>query len=120
MERESSIKKKVRSAVTDVGLAKGVAMSPGVANLFEILDLSAPAEVVAALRSDFEAGKLLYSRLKDAVFESLIATLRPIQARRAELEASGKVDEILTEGGEKARSIAKKTIATVREMAGLR
>jgi len=120
MEKESSIQKKVRSAVTDIGLTPGSTMSPGVANLFEVLELSAPAAVVARLRTDFSAGTLLYSHLKDAVFESLMATLRPIQERRALLEASGRVEEILADGGERARSIAKKTIASVREMAGLR
>ncbi len=120
LEAEASIQKKVRSAVTDVGLSPGSTMSPGVANLFEILELSASASVVAGLRADFSAGKLLYSRLKDAVFESLMATLRPIQERRAELEASGKVDEILADGGVRARSIARKTITQVRDLAGLR
>jgi tryptophanyl-tRNA synthetase len=120
MEKESSIQKKVRSAVTDIGLTPGSTMSPGVANLFEVLELSAPAAVVARLRTGFSAGTLLYSHLKDAVFESLMATLRPIQERRALLETSGRVEEILADGGERARSIAKKTIASVREMAGLR
>ncbi len=120
LEAEASIRKKVRSAVTDVGLTPGSTMSPGVANLFEILELSAPAVVVAGLRADFSAGKLLYAHLKDAVFEGLMATLRPIQERRAELETSGKVDKILVDGGERARSIAKKTMVQVREQAGLR
>jgi tryptophanyl-tRNA synthetase len=120
MENESSIRKKVHSAVTDVGLAPGAAMSPGVANLFEILELCAPAAAVTELHQEFEKGTLLYSRLKDAVLENVMATLRPIQARRAELEASGRAEEILAEGGERARAIARQTIAAAREMAGLR
>nr|WP_231944270.1 tryptophan--tRNA ligase [Candidatus Bipolaricaulis anaerobius] len=36
MEPEESIRKKVRSAVTDVGLTPGQGMSPGVANLFSL------------------------------------------------------------------------------------
>jgi len=61
----------------------------------------------------------MYSRLKDAVFENLMAVLRPIQQHRAELEASGKVDEILAQGAKKARAIAQENIAQVRELAGL-
>jgi len=57
--------------------------------------------------------------LKDAVFENLMAVLRPIQARRAELAASGKVEEILAQGAERARTIARKNIEKVRELAGL-
>ena len=123
MEEESSIRKKVRSAVTDTGLAAGEEMSPGVVTLFEILELatelSGDPSIVAELHADFEEGKLMYSRLKDVVFENLMAVLRPIQARRAELEASGKVEEILQQGAEKARVIARENIAQVRELAGL-
>jgi len=123
MEDESSIRKKVRSAVTDTGLAAGEEMSPGVATLFEILELatelSGDPSIVAELHADFEEGKLMYSRLKDVVFENLMAVLRPIQARRAELEASGKVEEILQQGAEKARAIARENIVQVRKLAGL-
>jgi len=123
MEDETSIRKKVRSAVTDTGLAAGEEMSPGVENLFEILELSSEmigdTSIVSELKSEFATGKLMYSRLKDAVFESLMEVLRPIQQRRTELEASGKVDEILAKGAQKARAIARENIAQVRELAGL-
>jgi tryptophanyl-tRNA synthetase len=123
MEEEKSIRKKVRSAVTDTGLTAGEEMSPGVATLFEILDLSCAmigdSSVVAELKSEFAAGKLMYSRLKDAVFENLMAVLRPIQARRAELAASGKVEEMLAQGAERARILARENIAQVRKLAGL-
>jgi len=119
MEDEASIRKKVRSAVTDVGLTPGAEMSPGVANLFEILDLSADPETVAGLREEYAAGKLMYSHLKDVVFESLMNVLRPIQEKRAVLAASGKVDEILAAGANKARRIARENITRVRDMVGL-
>ena len=123
MEDESSIRKKIRSAVTDVGLKPGSEMSPGVENLFEILEL-ATAEggdptIVRELREEFEAGKLLYSRLKDAVFEELIRIIRPIQQRRAEVAQSGKIEEILEEGAMRARELARPTIAEVRKRVGL-
>jgi len=119
MEDKSSIRKKVRSAVTDVGLTPGMEMSPGVANLFEILELSADQETVSALRTEFAAGKLLYSHLKDVVFESLMNVLRPIQERRAALAASGEIDEILAAGAAKARRIARENMKRVRELVGL-
>ncbi len=123
MEPEAAIRKKVRSAVTDTGLEAGEEMSPGVANLFEILELaSVSAEdcgIVDALRAEFVAGTLLYSRLKDAVFEQLMAVLRPIQERRAKLEASGDVDDCLREGARRARAIADRTMDDVRRRVGL-
>ena len=123
METETSIRKKVRSAVTDMGMESGDEMSPGVANLFEILDLSAEAtgqtDQVEALRADFAAGTLMYSKLKDTVFEQLMEILRPIQQKRAALEASGDIVDILQMGAGKAQTIAKETIKQVRSVAGL-
>ena len=123
MEPENSIRKKVRSAVTDLGLAAGDAMSPGVANLFEILELSTDATreigLVEGLRSEFAGGTLMYSKLKDTVFEQLMEVLRPIQRRRAELEESGDVIDTLRSGADKARAIATETMAEVRSLVGL-
>ncbi|MBU1049225.1 tryptophan--tRNA ligase [Candidatus Bipolaricaulota bacterium] len=123
MEAETSIRKKVRSAVTDMGLESGDAMSPGVANLFEILELSTEAtgeaDLVDTLRADFAAGTLMYSKLKDTVFEQLMEILRPIQQKRAKLEASGEVLELLRFGAEKAQTIAQDTIVQVRSVVGL-
>ena len=123
MEDESSIRKKVRSAVTDLGLTPGEEMSPGVANLFEILDIateiSGKEEVAQELRSNFTSGKLMYSRLKDVVSDALMDILRPIQQRRRELESAGNIGQILEEGANKARRIARENIEKVREMAGL-
>lgn len=123
MEPETSIRKKVRSAVTDMGLESGDAMSPGVANLFEILELSTEAtgraELADTLRSDFAAGTLMYSKLKDTVFEQMMEILRPIQEKRAKLEASGDIVDILQFGAEKAQAIARETIAQVRSVVGL-
>jgi len=123
MEEVSSIRNKVRAAVTDTGLIPGAEMSPGVANLFEILELSTELSgdpsVMAELRADFEAGRLMYSYLKDGVFESLMHVLHPIQECRAELEASRNVEAILSEGAEKARATAHENIVKVRKMVGL-
>ena len=123
MEAEKSIQKKVRSAVTDTGLEAGDEMSPGVATLFEILELSTEisgeAGIVAELRADFVAGTLMYSKLKNAVFDQLMAVLRPIQQKRQTLDASGEVDDILALGAKKAQAIASETMAKVRNLAGL-
>jgi tryptophanyl-tRNA synthetase len=123
MEDEGSIRKKVRSAVTDLGLEAGETMSAGVANLFEILDLASEttghSSAVDALRSEFAAGTLMYSKLKDAVFEQLMEILRPIQKRRAELAASGDVVAMLRSGAGRAQAIARETMAHVRSVVGL-
>ncbi len=123
MEEERSIRKKVRSAVTDMGLEAGDAMSPGVANLFEILELTSEATaakaIVDELRAEFTGGTLMYSKLKDTVYEQLMDVLRPIQQRRAALAASGEAIEMLQLGRDRARAIARETISHVRSVVGL-
>jgi len=123
MEPESSIRRKVRSAVTDVGLTPGKTMSPGVANLFQILeitcDLLGDTSTVSDLKAEFAAGKLLYSRLKDTAFDRLMGVLRPIQERRGKLEASGDIDEILADGARRASETAAATMREVRQKVGL-
>ena len=119
MEPEESIRKKVRSAVTDVGLTPGQEMSPGVANLFSLLELVAPQEVVEAFRRDHKVGKLLYRDLKEALFTHLMAALRPVRERRRELAARGDVDEILAHGAQRAQAIARETMREVRARVGL-
>jgi len=122
-EDEGSIKKKVRSAVTDTGLEAGDEMSPGVATLFEILELSCEElgdlSIAEELKAEFSEGRLMYSRLKDEVFDRLMAVLRPIQEKRRALEASGTVAEILVDGAKKAERITAETMADVRRLVGL-
>ena len=123
MEDEASIRRKIRSAVTDIGLTPGATMSPGVENLFEILELAGECigetEAIADLRAECEAGTLMYSHLKDAVTDAVLAVLRPIHKRRAALEASGTIDELLHAGACKAQPLAAETLAEVRSRVGL-
>jgi len=123
MEDEKSIRKKIRSAVTDTGLEAGQEMSDGVANLFTILELCCDtlgdSLIAKQLRSEFQDGTLMYSRLKDTVFDRLMAVLRPIQERRRALDAGGNIDTILSSGAAKAEAIASATMADVRRMVGL-
>jgi len=119
MEDEKSIYKKVRSAVTDVGLQPGQEMSPGVANLFLLLELVAPADLVEDFRAKHKAGKLLYKDLKETLYKHLMEFLAPIRERRRELEARGEIKEILAAGAKRARKIAREVIREARERVGL-
>ena len=53
--------------------------------------------------------------LKSQLTEALNETLRPIRAKRAELEKNPEyIRQVLTDGAEKAREIAVKTLDEVR------
>jgi tryptophanyl-tRNA synthetase len=134
--------KKLRSAVTDVGgpvretpeaggaevspeSAKAGAeagpeagMSPGVANLFLLLRITAPAEVTAGYLERYRSGEPMYGDLKQAVRDHLEEVLRPIRERRAALDDRA-VREVLRAGAERAGEIARRTMADVRELVGV-
>lgn len=118
-EDEASIRKKVKSAVTDVGPRTDV-MSPGVANLFELLKACDKMDDHASLMNDYNAGSLKYSQLKEKVANALVELSKQFIARKAELTKNGKqIEEQVYAMSEKAGRIAKETLKQVREMTGL-
>ena len=119
-EPEADARKKIMRAVTDTGPTEGE-MSPGVQNLFILLEASAPAEIVKHFRDQYDAGTLRYGELKPAVADHLTALLRPIRERREELLAHPEaVWEALDRGADRARAVAMKTMEEVRSRMGLR
>jgi len=109
----------VRKAVTDTG-PQGGAMSPGVANLFTLLEAFSAPDVVARFRELYDRGELRYVDLKQQLAEDIVAALTPIRERRAALLADEKrLRDILREGAERARVIAREVMAEVREKTGL-
>ena len=117
-ESEGEVWKKIKTAVTDTGLEEGLKMSPGVENLFAILQNTAEPSLAKEFQSKHKSGKLLYSDLKKTVFEQLMRTLKPIRERR---DALGEDDvcQKLDEGRKKAQKAAKKNMKRVRELLGI-
>lgn len=117
-EDEASARKKIKSAVTDTGGPKTDAMSPGVANLFLLLEQTAPASAIEPLLAAHKAGTLKYSELKDAVANHLMDALRPIREKRATITEK-HAREVLAAGAERARKVARATIVEARDKIGL-
>ncbi len=119
-DTDQEIRKKVNRAVTDVGPLEGE-MSPGVKNLFTLLEAFGTPEQVAHFQAQYDAGSLRYSELKPAVGEAIAGELAPIRERRAALASEpGGVWEILDAGAERARVVARRTMEEARERMGLR
>jgi tryptophanyl-tRNA synthetase len=115
-----TIRKKIMSAVTDTGDGNNEEMAPGVANLFTLLELSAPQETVKHMREHHQEGGLQYAELKAVLADHLIEYLKPIQERRAKLEKDPDyVVKVLTDGAERAREVADATLREVKEKMGL-
>lgn len=119
-EDEKSIRKKVRSAVTDSGDMPDGEMSPGVANMFELLKACGKTEVVEHFMCKYEEGGLRYGDFKNAVADALVELTNGIKARRAELEADNdKLNATIREMSAKARAIAQETIREVKTLMGV-
>jgi len=120
-EDEDSLRAKIRAAVTDSGtLPPGMEMSPGVTNLFEILRACGKDDEAASLMKDYEAGNRQYSRLKEAVADSLVQLTGHFKARRAEIAAdSESVKQRVSDASAQARELARETLIHVRKLVGL-
>jgi tryptophanyl-tRNA synthetase len=118
LDEPDAIRKKLDSAVTDSGREiVRAADKPGVTNLIEVLAAARgvdPAEVEAELA---DGG---YGDLKQAVAEGVVELLAPVRERYAELRPDeDALEEALTAGAEKARTIAAPTLAEVRKRMGV-
>lgn len=119
-EDENRIRKQVRSAVTDTGETAEGEMSPGIQNLFELLEACGKTEAQTALMADYEAGSLKYVDLKDAVAEGLIELSQRFVNRKAELLADKKaVKNQIKASSAEIRKQAQETMRAVKELTGL-
>jgi tryptophanyl-tRNA synthetase len=115
-----TIRKKIMSAKTDAGPQKDGHMSPGVDNLFTLLESFADEKVIKKFNLDYHNGELKYSELKAELADAIINTLKPIQAKIAKLEKDkDKVKKILADGAQKAQKIAEANMLEIKEKMGL-
>jgi tryptophanyl-tRNA synthetase len=113
-----TIEAKVMSAVTDTGPSAD-SMSPGVANLFAILNASDSA-ATEQLRHQHSAGTLKYRDLKGAVVDVLATLTSRLGDRRRELlDRTRDPLEIARNCSRQARLHAKTTLTEVRAIVGL-
>jgi tryptophanyl-tRNA synthetase len=118
IDEPETVRKKVRSAVTDSGTE--VRRGPGkegIANLIEILSVvrDAPPEEI---ESEFDGSG--YGDFKSAVAEAVVEYLTPVRVRYGELRGDeAALEATLAAGADKARAIASDTLADVRETMGV-
>ncbi len=121
LDEPGAILSKFKRAVTDSDdppqIRRG-ADKPGVTNLIEIL--AAVRGVPPERVEDDLTGARGYGDLKVAVAEAVVAELAPAQERYRALRADeGALEEILAAGADKARAIAARTLADVRDAMGV-
>jgi tryptophanyl-tRNA synthetase len=113
-----TIAKKVRSAVTDSGseVRRGEGKE-GIANLIEILSVVRGASM-EEIESEFAGSG--YGDFKGAVADAVVSYLAPVRERYEELRPDeAALERVLAAGAEKAREIARGTLAEVRGAMGI-
>jgi tryptophanyl-tRNA synthetase len=116
MDDPDTIQRKFKRAVTDSGTdIKFDPTRPAITNLLEIFHLIT-GKPIDQVEEHF-AGKG-YAQLKGDLAEVTIEFLRPIQQSLSEI-SDERLDEILTFGADKARSIAERTLQEVYDRPGL-
>jgi tryptophanyl-tRNA synthetase len=118
LDEPETIRRKFRRAVADSG--REIVRSPekpGISNLIDIMAAvrGVPHETV---EREFEGRG--YGEFKDAVGDAVVSYLAPARERYAELRADEDgLEDVLAAGAEKARTMARATIADVREAMGV-
>jgi tryptophanyl-tRNA synthetase len=112
---------KLRTAATDPARVRRTDPgNPDVCNIFTLHKFFSSAERQAEVRGGCTTAGIGCIDCKKMLFEGLQADLARIAARAEELRASpGRIDEILSAGADKARQVARATMARVRERLGL-
>ncbi|MBN1414118.1 MAG: tryptophan--tRNA ligase [Bacteroidales bacterium] len=119
-ESEESIRKKVKSAVTDIGGKAGEEMSSGVSNLFTIIKACGRLDDYESLMKDYKKGILKYKDLKEVTADGLIELTGPFRLKREELRKNGEeIKKLVIQSSDKARDFAEKTLNDVRDLTGL-
>jgi tryptophanyl-tRNA synthetase len=118
LDDSTTVAKRIRSAVTDSGreVRYDEEAKPGVANLLQIYS-ALTGRSIAELEQAYD-GKG-YGDFKGDLADVVVEVLRPIRERtRERLEDLGALDAILADGAERARAVAMRTMALVRERVG--
>ena len=111
---------KLRPAMTDPArVTKKDPGNPEICNIYSLHKYFSPPETVAMVAEKCRGAMWGCLDCKRTLADRIIATLAPIRARAAELQARpGRVEEILADGADKARRIAVETMREVRERMG--
>lgn len=112
------ISKKFKRAVTDSEniIKYDVENKPGISNLLAIYAVIKNISIkeAEAYFKDFQ-----YGQFKVAVGQTVIDELAPFQARYQKIIQSDLIDQVLKDGAEKAREIARVTLNRVKKAIGL-
>ncbi|HTU78743.1 MAG TPA: tryptophan--tRNA ligase [Solirubrobacteraceae bacterium] len=118
LDEPQAIERKLKAAVTDSGSeVRRAPEKPGVSNLIEVL---AAVRGIAPTQVESELAHARYGELKATVAAAVADYLAPVRERYRRLRADElELEAILASGAQRAREIARATLADVREHMGV-
>ncbi len=118
-EEGKELKKKVMAIVTDSAPVEAP-KDPATSTPFQLLSLLAPAEETAEWQARYQAGGMGYGEVKTRLLQLIDTYFAPFRERRRELASDpGYVNDVLKDGGARARRVAQEVMHRVREATGL-
>ena len=119
-EPEKGVRKKIMRIVTDSTPVEKP-KDPGKCNVFALLKLVASPDELAGWENRYRNGGMGYSEAKKRLAELLIDYFKPFRQKRTELENNiDYVKEVLANGAERAKAVARETLEKARQAVGLR
>ncbi|MFO7948626.1 MAG: tryptophan--tRNA ligase [Armatimonadota bacterium] len=116
---EKEVRKRIMSIVTDSTPVEEP-KDPDECSVYALFSLFADEEERAEMAERYRAGGLGYGDVKKEVFSRFMDHFADARQRRAELaEDMDHVVDVLKDGAERARSIARQTVARVRKACGV-
>lgn len=118
-----AIKLKIAKIPTDSGKAgmNDSASGNNFQNIMTFVELFEGKEKRKEYEAQYNGKGIIYSELKNNLAQAIYNELKIIQEKREELESKPKfINEVINEGGKKARKIAEETILELRLAMGLK
>ncbi|HEY4334644.1 MAG TPA: tryptophan--tRNA ligase [Puia sp.] len=130
-DSDEAIRKKISKAKTDSNSGASAGQEGGeghdqslmpesVANLFQLLRLVAPEDMVGKFTADYNAGTIRYGDLKKELAEGMVRFISPIREKAEAIQNDDVyLRRIMEQGAAKARASAKVTIELAKDAIGL-
>lgn len=117
---EATIRRQIKSAVTDSGDTPEGEMAIGVQNLFELIQASGWKTEYDQLMDQYKDGQLKYVDLKQVTADAIVELTSKFIARRQELITDKKrLKDIIKQSSSEIRKTAQQTLHEVKELVGL-
>ncbi len=122
IDDEKTLRKKVMRAVTDEGpKVPNSPVSEPVKNLFTLMELVSEPSTVEHFKNAYADCSIRYGDLKKQLAEDILKVTLPIRERILDIRDNDEyISRVVRQGAERAREVASKTLADVRDIMGVR